>query len=239
MRSESRVADAHRAVKSALEQGQQAYVICALIEQSTKLEVNAATELAEELASNIYSDWRVALLHGSMKPAEKDEVMKRFREGEIDVLVSTTVVEVGVDVHNATRMIVCNAERFGLAQLHQLRGRVGRGSIPGDIWLISDGRGESAKERFEALCSTDDGFVLADIDLSMRGAGDIAGTRQHGTVAFRVVDIVRDLPIIEVARRDVAELLESDQSLEKSEHRDLKEHLARLQEGYKHWVGAG
>jgi ATP-dependent DNA helicase RecG len=239
MRSEARVADAHQAVKSALEMGQQAYVICALIDQSTKLEVNAATDLAKDLAAREYRDWRVALLHGAMKSSEKDEVMSRFSAGDIDVLVSTTVVEVGVDVHNATRMIVYNAERFGLAQLHQLRGRVGRGSISGEIWLISDGKGKTARNRFEALCSTDDGFMLADMDLALRGAGDVGGTRQHGSVAFRVVDIVRDLPIIEVARRDAIELLTDDPNLEKTEHRDLALRLAILQEGYEQWVGAG
>ena len=239
MRSFARVGQAHEAVKQALDKGQQAFVVCALIEESTKLEVNAATDLAEELAENEYKDYRVALMHGSLKAAQKDAIMQQFRAGEIDVLVSTTVIEVGVDIHNATQMIVYNAERFGLTQLHQLRGRVGRGETAGHMWLISDGRGAVARERFEALCSTDDGFVLADIDLALRGAGDITGTRQHGMASFKVADVIQDLPIMELAQRDVAELFANDPELQKPEHSALKRRLEILQDGYEKWVSAG
>ena len=235
----NRVAKCHDAVKRALDQGQQAFIVCALIEESTKLEVSAATDLAEKLAKNEYRDYRVALIHGNLKTAEKDEIMQRFREGKIDVLVATTVIEVGVDIHNVTQMVVYNAERFGLAQLHQLRGRVGRGAIPGQVWLVSDGRGNMARERFEALCSTDDGFVLADLDLALRGAGDIIGKRQHGSASFRVADLVHDLPIIELAQRDVAQIFKDDPDLKKPEHQMVKNRLELLQEGYEKWVSAG
>jgi len=235
----ARVAHAHDEVKRALDAGQQAFVLCALIEESTKLEVNAATDLAEELARDEYKDYRVALLHGALKSSEKDAVMEKFRCGAIDVLVSTTVIEVGVDIHSATRMVVYNAERFGLAQLHQLRGRVGRGTIPGKVWLISDAKGSVARERFKALCETDDGFALADIDLALRGAGDVAGTRQHGAATFKAADIVKDIRIIELARRDVTELFESDPDLKKPEHSALQRRLQTLQDGYEKWVSAG
>jgi ATP-dependent DNA helicase RecG len=239
LRTLRRVDDAHASVKEALDAGQQAYIVCALIEESSKLEVNAAVDLAHSLASSYYRDYRVGLLHGNMKSSEKDEVMEQFRAGMIDVLVSTTVVEVGVDIHNATRMVVYNAERFGLAQLHQLRGRVGRGAIPGQMWLVSDGRSTTARERFEALCRTDDGFELADIDLAMRGAGDIVGTRQSGAATMRIADLVGDLPIIELAQHDVDTLFEADPKLEMSEHQTLRKRLELLQEGYDTWVGAG
>ncbi|MCL2818838.1 MAG: ATP-dependent DNA helicase RecG, partial [Actinomycetia bacterium] len=239
MRPLGKVWQAHEAVKRDLAKGQQAFIVCALIDESTKLEVNAATALAEQLARDEYRDHRVALLHGALKPAEKDAIMEQFRAGQIDVLVATTVIEVGVDIHNVTQMIIYNAERFGLAQLHQLRGRVGRGAIPGEVWLVSDGRSSGAKQRFEALCSTDDGFELADIDLALRGAGDMLGTRQHGAVSFRVADLSRDLPIIELAQRDVAELMDDDPHLQRPQHALLKNRLELLQEVYETWVSAG
>jgi len=239
MRSTSQVVDVHEEVRAALDRGQQAFIVCALIDESTVLEVHAATELASSLAVNEYRDYRVGLIHGNMRPSERDDVMRRFREGAIDVLVSTTVIEVGLDIHNATQMVVYNAERFGLAQLHQLRGRVGRGAIPGRMWLISDGRSAGAQQRLEALCAIDDGFKLADIDLALRGAGDILGTRQHGSASFRVTDVVGDLAIIELAKRDAKSLLAGDRQLEKTEHELLKSRLELLREGYETWVGAG
>ena len=239
MRSFKQVSEVHQTVREALDQGRQAFIVCALIEESTKLEVKAATELAAELAVQEYANYRVELMHGALKPAQKDEIMQWFRDGQIDVLVSTTVIEVGVDIHNATQMVIYNAERFGLAQLHQLRGRVGRGTISGVVWLVSDSKGPVARQRFEALCSTDDGFELADIDLALRGAGDVTGKRQHGMATFRVADLVRDLGIIELAKKDVTRIMAEDPTLESPQYATLRKRLDRLRGEYEKWVSAG
>ncbi len=170
--------------------------------------LSAATTHMEILQSQVVPEAKVALLHGKMQPAEKEQVMKRFREGDIDVLVSTTVVEVGVDVPNATVMIVEDADRFGLAQLHQLRGRVGRGSKPGQVFLISRTRAPQALERLGAMEKTEDGFALSERDLSMRREGDIFGDRQHGRTALRLVNVIRDKAVIEAAYQDARSLFD-------------------------------
>ncbi len=170
--------------------------------------LSAATTHMEILQSQVVPEAKVALLHGKMQPAEKEQVMKRFREGEVDVLVSTTVVEVGVDVPNATVMIVEDADRFGLAQLHQLRGRVGRGSKPGQVFLVSRTRAPQALERLGAMEKTEDGFALSERDLSMRREGDIFGDRQHGRTALRLVNVVRDKAVIEAAYQDARNLFD-------------------------------
>ncbi len=170
--------------------------------------LSAATTHMEVLQSQVVPQARVALLHGKMKAPEKQQVMQRFREGEVDVLVSTTVVEVGVDVPNATVMIVEDADRFGLAQLHQLRGRVGRGSLPGQVFLVSRTRAPQAMERLRAMEATEDGFALSERDLSMRREGDIFGDRQHGRTALRLVNVVRDKAVIEAAYHDARSLFD-------------------------------
>ena len=170
--------------------------------------LSAATTHVEILQSQVVPQAKVALLHGKMAPAEKEQVMSSFRKGEIDVLVSTTVVEVGVDVPNATVMIVEDADRFGLAQLHQLRGRVGRGSLPGQVFLVSRTRAPQAMERLHAMEVTEDGFALSERDLSMRREGDIFGDRQHGRTALRLVNVVRDKAVIEAAYQDARNLFD-------------------------------
>jgi len=230
---------AHRAVKDALKAGRQAYIVCALIESSTKVEARAATELAEKLAKSVYRDYRVGLLHGSLPVADKEEVMRRFRAGELDVLVATTVIEVGVDVQNVTEILIYNAERFGLAQLHQLRGRVGRGEHPGEAWLISEARAPRTRQRLEALKSTTDGFRLAEVDLEIRGPGEVMGTRQHGLAEFRVAHLVEDLPILELAKADAAALVAADPTLAAPTHRALNARIEELRTRYASWVSAG
>jgi ATP-dependent DNA helicase RecG len=191
------------AVRMALEEGQQAFVVYPLVAESEKLEdVKAATEMAAEWARAL-PDRRVALLHGRLKSAEKEAVMAAFASGETDVLVATTVIEVGVDVPNATVMVIEHAERFGLAQLHQLRGRVGRGAAGGTCVLLSHGRlSEVARARLDVLVKTDDGFLIAERDLEIRGPGDFFGTRQHGLPAFRVARLLRDRDLLEKARAE-------------------------------------
>ncbi len=189
-------------VRRELEQGRQAYVIYPLVEESEKVDLRAATAMADHLQQEVFPEYRVALLHGRMKPDEKDHVMAGFARGDIHVLAATTVVEVGIDVPNATIMVVEHAERFGLSQLHQLRGRVGRGTHAATCVLVYQapltGQGRA---RLEALTATTDGFEIAERDLEIRGPGDFFGTRQSGLPALRVGDLVRDHPLMEDARR--------------------------------------
>lgn len=203
----------YAALRTIIEQGRQAYVVCPLIEESEKLQARAATDLAEFLQNEIYPDLRVGLLHGQMKTNEKDRVMSAFRAGEIDVLVSTTVIEVGVDVPNATCVVIEDADRFGLAQLHQLRGRVGRGEEQSFCVLICEANTEEAIKRMQTMCSTNDGFEIAEEDLKIRGPGEFYGTRQSGLAGLKIADIFRDVPVLELARKEAFDLVERDPQL--------------------------
>ena len=191
-------------------------------------DVAAASKEAAFLQQKVFADWRVELLHGRMKPAEKQQVMDRFRENEVQVLVATTVIEVGVDVPNATVMIVQDADRFGLSQLHQLRGRVGRGGKASEVHLISGSRTDAAVARLGAMERIDDGFELAEFDLSLRREGDILGNRQHGASVLKLVNVVRDGKIIEAAHADAAALLADDPHLEQPAHRALAREVRRM-----------
>ncbi len=191
--------------------------------------LSAATKHAEILRSQVAPQASVALLHGKMAPREKNEVMSRFRDGDIDVLVSTTVVEVGVDVPNATVMIIEDADRFGLAQLHQLRGRVGRGALPGQIFLVSRSRAPEALERLSAMEKTEDGFALSEMDLSLRREGDIFGDRQHGASPLKLVNVVRDKAVIEDAYRDARSIFRAD-ALTDDERAIIMQELQTIQE---------
>jgi ATP-dependent DNA helicase RecG len=207
-RPESRRQDVYDFLRKQVEQGRQAYVIYPLIEESEKIDVKAATAMADHLANDVFPEFRVALLHGRLKQDAKDHVMQGFLRREYDILVSTTVVEVGVDVPNATVMVVEHAERFGLSQLHQLRGRVGRSEHQSwCILLYQHPLSEDAGQRLRAITSTTDGFVLAEKDLELRGPGDFFGTRQSGAPLLRVGDLVRDFSIMEEARQDAIDCL--------------------------------
>jgi ATP-dependent DNA helicase RecG len=200
VKPDSRRADVYDLVRQEVQAGRQAYVIYPLVEESEKVDLKAATAMAEHLARDIFPDLRVALLHGRMKPDEKQQVMRAFSSGALHVLVATTVVEVGVDVPNATVMVVEHAERFGLSQLHQLRGRVGRGSHDSVcILLYQSPWSEEARERLRAMSDTSDGFVIAERDLKLRGPGDFFGTRQHGLPQLRAGDLTRDAALLELA----------------------------------------
>ncbi|MBO4352741.1 MAG: ATP-dependent DNA helicase RecG, partial [Eggerthellaceae bacterium] len=178
------------------------------------LDVHAAEEQARYLSEAVFADYEVGLVHGRMPAREKQQVMQDFRDGKIQVLVATTVIEVGIDVPEATVMIVEDADRFGLSQLHQLRGRVGRGTLPGEVHLISGTRNPTALERLAAMERTDDGFELATYDLSLRREGDILGNRQHGASVLKLVNVVRDGKMIEAAHADARAILEEDPLLE-------------------------
>lgn len=210
---------------SALDGGEERYEYASIsIEDDADFEegdVAAASKEADYLARTVFPDYRVELLHGKLSPKDKASVMERFRSGEVGVLVATTVVEVGVDVKNATVMIIEDADRFGLSQLHQLRGRVGRGDKPGQVFLVSSSKTDAALSRLAAMERTDDGFELATFDLSLRREGDILGNRQHGASSLKLVNVVRDGAIVEAAHADAAALLESDPELTQSAHRAL------------------
>ena len=220
---------AYNFVKKHVAEGRQGYVICPLVEDSEDGgDRKAARSYAESLAAGYLSGCRVGLLHGKMKGAEKDEVMKRFAAGELDVLVSTTVVEVGVNVPNAVIMIIENAERFGLSQLHQLRGRVGRGSIQSYCILISDAKNEAAVARLNTMCKTTDGFAIANEDLKQRGPGDFFGSRQHGLPDMKIADMMTDTRIFSQAQEAAREILRSDPELTARENSGLAEEVTRL-----------
>lgn len=256
--TKNRTGEAYERVRQAVEEGRQAYIVCPLVgvvrpkdEDETRevesdiakgtdlSDLKAANDHAEFLARKVFPEHTVGLLTGRMRPKEKAAVMERFRSGEIDILVSTTVIEVGVDVPNATIMLVEDAERFGLAQLHQLRGRVGRGEHPGEVVLFADSKSPESRARMQALVETSDGFELAEYDLRLRREGDILGDRQHGLPLLKLTGALSDPELIEVARRDARGLLAADPGLDRPEHAPLRDELAYLYADAWQWVSAG
>ena len=220
---------AYDEVREELDAGRQAFVICPLVEESEALEdVRAAEELYEELASEIFPDRCVGLLHGRMKAQEKREVMASFRSGETNVLVATVVVEVGVDVPNASAIVIEGSERFGLSQLHQLRGRVCRGLHPPQCFLIADPRTEDAARRLEALVRYQDGFKLSEVDLAIRGEGTLFGSRQSGVPDLKVAKLLRDIDVLVEARREAFALVSADPTLKSPAHRPLRREIKEL-----------
>jgi ATP-dependent DNA helicase RecG len=213
-------------IERQLEAGRQAYLVYPLIDESEKVMLKAATQAFDELAHGPLAGRRLALLHGKMKSDEKDTVMRQFRDGALDVLVATTVIEVGIDVPNATVMVVEHPERFGLSQLHQLRGRVGRGAEESYCILLGD-VGEEVAERLRPFLETEDGFVIARADLAQRGMGDLFGERQSGVPMFKVADPLRDEALSELARAGAERLLARDPALTRPEHAGLHDTLRR------------
>lgn len=214
-------------IEKHIEAGLQAYIVCPLVEEG-ELDLAPAEEYCKRLQNGVFHHRHVGLLHGKMKPKEKDKIMRAFQNGEIDILVSTVVVEVGVDVPNAAVMVIENAERFGLSQLHQLRGRVGRGKAKSICILVSDAQNDEAKARFDILCETNDGFKIADADLKLRGPGDFFGKRQHGLPALRLADILRDTELLLTVQRAATALLKTDAHLDAPEHAALRRQLDKM-----------
>jgi ATP-dependent DNA helicase RecG len=210
-------------IREQVAEGRQAYLVYPLVQESEVLSLKSATEEYERLRHEVFPDLRLGLIHGQMPPDEKDQVMREFGSGEIDVLVSTTVIEVGIDVANASVMVIEHAERFGLSQLHQLRGRVGRGAAQSFcILLVSS---PEAAERLRIFASTEDGFRIAEADLQLRGQGDLFGERQSGLPAFRFADLEKDAHLLTLARAAARDLVERDPTL--SSHPELREALER------------
>jgi ATP-dependent DNA helicase RecG len=221
-------AAAYDLVRQEVRAGRQVFVICPLVEASEAIEAKAAVEEAERLQTEVFPELRVATLHGRMKAREKDAVMTGFRDRESDILVSTSVIEVGIDVPNATVMMIEGADRFGLAQLHQFRGRVGRGSNRSYCLLLADEASPDGEERLEAMVASDDGFLLAEKDLELRGPGDFIGTRQSGLPEMQWLEGIFDTRLLERARAAAEQVLASDPDLTRVEHRAMRERFERF-----------
>lgn len=211
-------------VKKQVADGRQAYIVCPLVEESEEddNDLKAVETLYKKCKNEIFPEYRVEYIYGKMRPKEKDEIMERFKNKEIDILVSTTVIEVGVDVPNANIMVIENAERFGLAQLHQLRGRVGRGEYKSYCILKYKGKGQNTKERMKIMCETNDGFVISQKDLELRGSGDFFGTMQHGIPDFKIANLFTDMDILKLAQEASIKVIKDDPKLEKDENKLLK-----------------
>lgn len=210
-----------------VESGRQAYIICPMVEENEKIEAESVIEYAEKLHDTVLAKRRIAFVHGRMKSGEKDIILKNFAEGKIDILISTTVIEVGINVPNATVMLVENAERFGLAQLHQLRGRVGRGSAQSYCVLLTDGKSKITSERMKVMTSTTDGFVISETDLKIRGPGEFFGTRQHGLPNLKIANMYSDMYILKDAQSAAQQIMAYDGNLENDENFELKKELDR------------
>ena len=215
-------------IKKHLDEGRQGYIVCPLVEESETADLNSAVKYCETLKNGAFKNYNVDILHGKLSAKQKDAVMKRFKDKEIDLLVCTTVVEVGIDVPNAAIMVIENAERFGLSALHQLRGRIGRGEYKSTCILISDITDGATKERLDVIKNNTDGFKIADEDLRLRGPGDFLGNRQHGLPKFNIADIYSDLDVLKLAGEVAEEVLKSDRKLEKQEHKALKHEIIEL-----------
>lgn len=210
-------------VKKQVDEGRQAYIVCPLVEESEENDLQSVISLYEKCKTEVFPNYRIEYIHGKMKQKEKDDIMERFKNGEIDILISTTVIEVGVDVPNSSIMVIEDAQRFGLAQLHQLRGRVGRGEYQSYCILKYEGKGKNTRERMKIMTQTNDGFVISQKDLELRGSGDFFGTNQHGIPDFKIANLFTDIDILKLAQEAAIKIVNDDGKLEKPENILLKE----------------
>lgn len=237
--TEGRREQAHKLIRREVAAGRRVYIVCPLIDESDKLEVKSVLSEAEHLKSNVFSDLSVGMLHGRMSSTQKEAAMAAFRAGELNILIATTVIEVGVDVPEATVMLVEHAERFGLSQLHQLRGRVGRGEWKSYFLLTGNIKTEDAKARVKAVMEISDGFELAEADLRIRGEGQLFGLRQSGLPDLKLAKLTKHIGALEAARREAFALVEADPGLSAPEHRALKDELRRRFAGNLEWLMSG
>ncbi len=217
-------------LKKQIDEGRQVYIVCPLIEESEVLDVKSAVEFSESLQNTVLKQCSIALLHGKMKQSKKEEIMKEYIRGDIDILVSTTVIEVGVNIPNASVMVIESAERFGLSQLHQLRGRVGRGEFQSYCILFNNSKSKIAKERMNIMQQTNDGFKISEKDLELRGPGEFFGTRQHGIPDLKIANLFRDIELLKLAQQAANNLIEGDSNLHEEEHTVLGEKLRKKME---------
>lgn len=210
-------------IEQQIQEGRQAYIVCPLVEENEELDLKSVEQLYEIYQKKVFPQYKVECIHGKMRPKQKDEIMEKFKAKQIDILISTTVIEVGVDVPNSNIMVIENAERFGLAQLHQLRGRVGRGNYQSYCILKYEGKSETVKERMKVMCSTNDGFVISEKDLELRGSGDFFGTMQHGIPEFKIANLFEDMPILKCVQEIATKILQHDPRLEETKNLLLKD----------------
>ncbi len=218
----------YKYIKKFLDEGRQGYIVCPLVEENEELNITSANEYYVNLKENDFKYYSVGLLHGKMSATQKEQVMRDFADGKIQLLIATTVIEVGIDVPNAAIMVIENAERFGLSQLHQLRGRIGRGVYRSDCILISDVNSRETQERLNVIKNSNDGFKIADEDLKLRGPGDFLGQRQHGLPQMKIADLFADRKVLQIAGREVELLLKNDPTLSKEENIPLRTEIANV-----------
>ena len=209
-------------IKKQIDEGRQVYIVCPLVEENEEIKANSVIELAEEYKNKVFKNYSVEYIHGKMRPKEKDEIMQRFKNGEIDILISTTVIEVGVNVPNSSIMVVENAERFGLAQLHQLRGRVGRGEYQSYCILKYNSGSNVVRERMKIMQETNNGFIIAEKDLELRGSGEFFGTRQHGIPEFKIANLFEDMPILQSVQALANSIINEDSQLKMEKNTELR-----------------
>ena len=209
-------------IKKQINEGRQIYVVCPLVEENEEIKANSVIELAEKYKNKVFKDYKVEYIHGKMRPKEKDEIMQKFKDGEIDILISTTVIEVGVNVPNSSTMIVENAERFGLAQLHQLRGRVGRGEYQSYCILKYNSGSDVVRERMKIMQDTNNGFIIAEKDLELRGSGEFFGTKQHGLPEFKIANLFEDMNILQSVQAVANKIIDEDPELKMEKNKALK-----------------
>lgn len=219
----------YRFINEEIIKGRQAYIVCPMVDESEELQIESVIEYAKKLEKEFNSNIKIDYLHGKMKPKEKNNIMEKFSENKIQILVSTTVIEVGINVPNATIMVIENSERFGLAQLHQLRGRVGRGKYQSYCILLTDAKNKKTQNRLNILCESNDGFIIAEQDLKLRGQGDLFGIKQHGSIEFKIGDIFQDVDLLKLANKVAKEIINEDPKLKLEKNKIIKERMEAFQ----------
>lgn len=215
-------------VKSQIKSGRQIYVVCPLVEDSEKLDLNSVQSIYEKYSNDFFKEYRVEYIHGKMPSSKKDEIMRRFKDGLVDILISTSVIEVGISVPNASVMIIEDADRFGLASLHQLRGRVGRGNYESFCILKTNNKSSTSKERLKIMEKSSNGFEIAQKDLELRGPGDFFGIRQSGLPEFKIADLIKDMQVLKLSKLAVDELLKNDKNLDSKENILINQKLLKM-----------